>query len=521
MKGQINLIYVGILTLISLAIFGTLVIWNFSITETSTNKASEVQMEIIANQVLEDINYLSSFESNSVYRVKKSFPNTINEDDYCIRLFQDESGDKRIYITKSGNSLSYSSFKKTDIYVDVTNKNIDFENTISCGGNVNIVRNQTIVSISNDEFSVAVPIVDAPPSISSIVDQSTNEDTQKVIEFSVSDESLTTLSLTSISGNTELVNQTENGGMTIPSSSTASRTITLVPNSNKFGVVEINITATDDLSQTYTESFNLTISSVNDDPEWEQVIPDQSVSEDSDLYVVDSDLRVTGNGRCVDVDVQDLTFSVSDNAAQVDCEIDGEAQLQFTPATNWFGTASCTVTCSDGTANSDDTFQIIVGAVNDAPVWNPVIPDQSFPEDSSINVDLYPYHTDVDGCDSCSLYSISNINPSTEDLNCVINDNQYLFCYYEGASLSDSVYFDVTIDAADGLGGTAQDTTQITVTPAAGCDLIVDPGQCNPPEPGYMGDAHHNSNFCFRNAFECSIGDPGMAYGTCVNNCIL
>ena len=87
MKGQINLIYVGILTLISLAIFGTLVIWNFSITETSTSEASEAQMKIIANQVLEDINYLSSFESNSVYRLKKSFPNNINEDDYCIRLF--------------------------------------------------------------------------------------------------------------------------------------------------------------------------------------------------------------------------------------------------------------------------------------------------------------------------------------------------------------------------------------------------------------------------------------------------
>ena len=204
MKGQINLIYVGILTLISLAIFGTLVIWNFSITETSTNKASEVQMEIIANQVLEDINYLSSFESNSVYRLKKSFPNTINEDDYCIRLFQDASGDKRIYITKSGNSLSYASFKKTDIYIDVVNKNIDFENTISCGGNVNILRNQTIISISNDEFGVAVPIIDAPPSISGIIDQSTNEDTQKTIEFSVSDESLTTLSISSISGNSEL-----------------------------------------------------------------------------------------------------------------------------------------------------------------------------------------------------------------------------------------------------------------------------------------------------------------------------
>ena len=62
MKGQINLIYIGILTLISLAIFGTVVIWNFSITESSVGEVSEKQMDIIANQVLEDINFLSTYD---------------------------------------------------------------------------------------------------------------------------------------------------------------------------------------------------------------------------------------------------------------------------------------------------------------------------------------------------------------------------------------------------------------------------------------------------------------------------
>ena len=485
MKGQINLIYVGILTLISLAIFGTLVIWNFSITETSTNKASEVQMEIIANQVLEDINYLSSFESNSVYRVKKSFPNTINEDDYCIRLFQDESGDKRIYITKSGNSLSYSSFKKTDVYIDVVNKNIDFENTISCGGNVNIVRNQTLVSISNDEFSVTVPIVDAPPSISLIVDQSTNEDTQKTIEFSVSDESLTTLSLTSTSGNSELVNQTGDSGMVIPSSSTSSRSITIIPNSNKFGVVEINITATDDLSQTYTESFNITINSINDVPEWEQVIPDQSVNEDSGLSLVDEDLRLPDNGRCIDVDLQDLTFSItSENTAQVNCDITGEATLKFTPAANWFGTASCTVRCSDGTASADDTFQIVVASVNDAPTLSG-LPDINLDQGSNTLIDLWAYHNDVDGSDSASTYSVS-FSPSSPNFSCNIDGNRVLSCSYPSvAPCSAGQVFNIVVDADDNQGGAVSDNFDISII----CTTIVEPEDpIDPIDPIGPGD---------------------------------
>ena len=483
MKGQINLIYVGILTLISLAIFGTLVIWNFSITETSTNKASEVQMEIIANQVLEDINYLSSFESNSVYRLKKSFPNTINEDDYCIRLFQDASGDKRIYITKSGNSLSYSSFKKTDIYIDVVNKNIDFENTISCGGNVNILRNQTIISISNDEFGVAVPIIDAPPSISGIVDQSTNEDTQKTIEFSVSDESLTTLSISSISGNSELVNQTGDLGMVIPSSSTSSRSITIIPNSNKFGVVEINITATDDLSQTYTESFNITINSINDVPEWNQVIPDQSVNEDSGLSVVDEDLRLPDNGRCIDVDLQDLTFSItSENTAQVNCDITGEATLKFTPAANWFGTASCTVRCSDGTASADDTFQIVVASVNDAPTLSG-LPDINLNQGSNTLIDIWAYHNDVDGSDSASTYSVSFSPSSPQGFSCSISGNQVLTCNYPSIAPCDvGQVFNIVVTADDGNGGAASDNFDTTII----CSEGEDPGQFDPGnnEPG-------------------------------------
>ena len=87
--------------------------------------------------------------------------------------------------------------------------------------------------------------------------------------------------------------------------------------------------------------------------------------------------------------------------------------------------------------------------------------------------------------------------------------NQYLFCTYEGASLSDSVYFDVTIDAADGLGGTAQDTTQITITPAAGggCQPIPDPGLCDPPyDLEEYPEASHDGRSCYRTQSDCDSG---------------
>ena len=271
MKGQINIIYVGILTLISIAVFGTILIWNFSVSESTSNEFNEKQMEIIATQISEDINYLSTFDKNSVYTIKKDLPSTIGEDNYCIRLNQDESGNKRIYISKKGNSLSYNSFKKTDFYIDFNNKDLNFENSISCGGKTNIVKTQNSIELTTSLTSAAT-IVDAPPTISTIIDTSTNEDTSKDITFTVSDENLASLALSAISGNTTLVNQTANGGLIIPSASGSSRTLTINPNNNQNGIVEINITATDGSSQTDIESFNLTINSVDDGPTTPTVI---------------------------------------------------------------------------------------------------------------------------------------------------------------------------------------------------------------------------------------------------------
>jgi len=263
MKGQINIVYIGILTLIGISIFGTTVIWNFYVTDSSSNEFNEKQMQIIGSQIEDDINYFSTLDSTSQYTVKRDFPEKIGGDSYCIRFFQDELGNKRVYLTKKGSSLSYNSYQTNEFFIDITNKNLNLENSEACGGTINLVKTQNSVEITSSIFSSAVPVIDNPPSISSISDTSTNEDNLKEVSFTVDDENLVTLSLTATSSNTVLVS---NSGLTIPSASGSSRTLNINPNSDKFGTVTITITATDDSLQTYTESFLLTINSVNDVP---------------------------------------------------------------------------------------------------------------------------------------------------------------------------------------------------------------------------------------------------------------
>ena len=117
----------------------------------------------------------------------------------------------------------------------------------------------------------------------------------------------------------------------------------------------------------------------NNAPTWAQVITHPTIDEDSGSTTVDSDLTSSGNGQCTDPDAgQTLIFSVtSENTAEVDCAVSGNS-LTVTPASNWFGTASCTIRCDDGNGGTaDDVVSITVNAVNDAPVLSG-IPDQTF-----------------------------------------------------------------------------------------------------------------------------------------------
>ena len=203
----------------------------------------------------------------------------------------------------------------------------------------------------------------------------------------------------------------------------------------------------------------------NNPPTWAQVITHPTINEDASATSVDSDMTSSGNGQCTDADGDTLTFSVtSENTAQVDCAVSGNA-LTVTPASNWFGTASCTIRCDDGNGGTaDDVVSITVNSVNDAPVLAG-IPDQTLNHNATMNniIDLYSYHSDVDGSDAATTFSILS-ESQTSVVDCSIDSDRYIDCTYGNLPGSSVNYSDVDVVATDASSSTNIDTFRITIT---------------------------------------------------------
>ncbi len=139
--------------------------------------------------------------------------------------------------------------------------------------------------------------------------------------------------------------------------------------------------------------FHITVNSSNDGPVWSINIADTVLLEDfgSDLHV--SNLR----DLITDPDTEIIQFSVvSEDINKVNCEVDGN-QLTLYSVLNWNGNTTCTIRAYDGESFADDTFDIEVLPVDDAPVVNN-IPGQSICENENFQTfDLDSYLVEVDG----------------------------------------------------------------------------------------------------------------------------
>ena len=91
MKGQISVAYLGILTVISLALFGVILMWNLSIKDANTDLLAKIEMESIVEKIEADINYIESLDENGVMYVTRNIPEKIGENTYTVTLFADGS----------------------------------------------------------------------------------------------------------------------------------------------------------------------------------------------------------------------------------------------------------------------------------------------------------------------------------------------------------------------------------------------------------------------------------------------
>ena len=186
------------------------------------------------------------------------------------------------------------------------------------------------------------------PVLSSVANQTTNEDTAKTVNLSATDIEASSLTYSATSSSASDVAVGISGS-----------TLTLTPASNFNGTATITAKANDGTVDSATQSFTITVSAVNDAPVV-GTVANQTTAEDTAKTVTLSE---------TDVDTGDShTFTATSSTSNVTPSISG-ATLTMTPAANWSGTATITIKANDGTVDSAaKTFTLTVSAVNDAPV---------------------------------------------------------------------------------------------------------------------------------------------------------
>jgi VCBS repeat-containing protein len=251
--------------------------------------------------------------------------------------------------------------------------------------------------------NITVASVNDAPIISDISDQSTNEDTNAVVAFTLSDvdDDVAGLTLSGTSTNGGLVPnpipQIAFGG------SGANRTVTLTPAANQSGGTIISVMVSDG-DNTDGDAFTLTVSPVNDAPTINP-IADRTINEDAGPQFFGLGGINAGpgeTGQVIAISATSSNPSLVPNPIVTYGSPSTTATLDYTPASGQSGSALITVTVQDdgGIANGGQdttvrTFTINVTAVNDPPTISD-IPDQVMDEDS----DLGPIAFTVDDVDT-------------------------------------------------------------------------------------------------------------------------
>ncbi len=233
---------------------------------------------------------------------------------------------------------------------------------------------------ASSSFLLTVTAVNDAPTITNMANRSINEDTNTgAIAFSIGDAetAATSLVVTRASSNLALVPLAN----VVLAGTGASRTVTITPAADLSGTATITVTVSDGVL-TATDTFLLTVTAVNDTPTITD-IANRTIDEDTNTGAVAFTIG--------DVDTALATLTVSGSSSDV--TLVPNASIVFggagaartvtvTPAADQNGSATITVSVSDGSTSGTDTFLLTVAGVNDAPTISDV-PNQSINENTS------------------------------------------------------------------------------------------------------------------------------------------
>ncbi len=301
----------------------------------------------------------------------------------------------------------------------------------------------------SETFHLIVNLVNQPPTITSLDDQSTDEDVALgPLAFTISDgeSQEADLMVTAVSSDESVISNAaiQLGGVA------ANRTLTMTPQPDASGTTEITVTVTDEGGLSSVETFLVTVDPVNDAPMVSDPGP-QATDEDQTLQVP---LTLTDPDAVLDDLIVEATSS---NALVIDAaglSFNGggaDRILTLTPLANQFGESTITVSVRDDQgALGSVVFDVVIAPVNDAPQVIDSIADGEVLGFQRISLPLpAPLFEDID--DTSLAYSLSTTDGAPVEW--LTLDDQRIF---GRPSNTDAGALDLKVTATDLAGATAE-----------------------------------------------------------------
>jgi hypothetical protein len=291
---------------------------------------------------------------------------TVNEDIATEALeftISDAEGAASLTLTGSSSNLTLVPNENIVFGGSDKNRTVTVTPTANMSGSaiITVIVSDGVASVE-ETFTVTVLAVNDVPTITGIDNVTVNEDVATgAVAFTVGDVETDAVSLT-VTGSSD--NQTLIANTNIVfSGSDANRTVTVTPTANLSGTATITVTVSDG-SASVVETFTVTVLAVNDAPTVSN-IDDVTINEDVSteaLAFTIGDVETSATSLTVMGSSSNTTLVP--NANIVIDGSDANRTVTVTPVANLSGTATITLTVSDGSTSTIETFTVTVLAVN-------------------------------------------------------------------------------------------------------------------------------------------------------------
>jgi hypothetical protein len=439
----------------------------------------------------------------------------------------------------SGDTFTYSLVSGTGS-TDNASFNISGSNLrTSASFNYEVKNSYTILVRTTDQggltfekqFTISVTNVNEAPTISSITNKITNEDTSTgPISLTIADvdNPVANLTLSGTSSNAGLVSVS---GIVFGGAG-ASRTVNITPLANQSGTTTITITVSDG-SLTASTSFTLTVNPVNDPP----IAVNDSYSTNQNTTLTIAAPGVLSNDSDTDGDPIHAVMNTvpTEGTLNNGNSVAPDGSFVYTPNSNYVGTDSFTYFADDGNNNGNIVTVTITVVDNVSPTVVSVDPDTA-----TFNLaDMPSKVIKVTFSENIANTPIIGVNPpyQTQTVTNCGDDNAKTFCFTYSIVNGQETTYTIYVNSAQDTAGNVmtQDSNHYfyvdTIAPTAvtisysttdwtNGDVIA---TLNPSEPITVtnndGSTSHtftiNGSFTFE--FVDAAGNLGSATAT-VNN---